>query len=122
MSDRRAELPPFDPVSMLRWSWRMAEEFRQLPDVIAQWREGVTLFLAVARRLEAATSSAEAVLAQVEAAGLVEQLQRLQTLSYEIGRATAAGSSAMGEQWLEETRRNLEAFTRLFVPPSDAAE
>lgn len=122
MSDWRAELPPFDPAAMLRWSWRMADEFRQLPDVIAQWREGVALFLAVARRLEAATSSAEDLLAQVEAAGLVEQLQQLQALSYEIGRATAAGSSAMGEQWLEETRRNLEAFTRLFVPPPDDAE
>lgn len=98
----------------------MAEELRLLPEAIAQWREGVALFLAAARRLETATTSAEAVLAQIEASGLLEQLERLQALSLEIGRQTAGGSAAVGEQVLEETRRNMEAFARLFTgPPSD---
>lgn len=122
MSDPPPTPPPFDPAAMLRWGWRMADELRRLPDAIAQWREGVALFLTVARRMEAATGSAEELLAQIEAAGLVEQLQRLQALSFEIGRHTAAGGSAVGEQLLDETRRNIEAFTRMFVPPPGDAE
>lgn len=98
----------------------MADELRRLPDAIAQWREGVALFLAAARRLETTTSSAEALLAQIEDSGLLEQLERLQALSFEIGRQTAGGSAAVGEQVLEETRRNIEAFARLFTgQPSD---
>lgn len=117
MNDQRVDLPPFDPVGLLRWSWRMAEELRQLPDAIAQWREGVALFLAVARRLESATTSAEDLLAQVEASGLLDQLERLQALSLEIGRHATAGGTVTGEQVLDETRRNIEAFTRLFTAP-----
>jgi hypothetical protein len=109
--------PPFDPLAVARWGWRMAGELSQLPDVIAQWREGVALFLAVARRLEAATGSAEELLAQIEAAGLTEQLTKLQALSFEVGRQTAAGGTAVGEQVLDEARRNIEAFTRMFAPP-----
>lgn len=117
MNDQRGDLPPLDPVGLLRWSWRMAEELRQLPDAIAQWREGVALFLAVARRLESATTSAEDLLAQVEASGLLDQLERLQALSLEIGRHATAGGTVTGEQVLDETRRNIEAFTRLFTAP-----
>lgn len=117
MNDQRVDLPPFDPVGLLRWSWRMAEELRQLPDAIAQWREGVALFLAVARQLESATTSAEDLLAQVEASGLLDQLERLQALSLEIGRHATAGGTVTGEQVLDETRRNIEAFTRLFTAP-----
>ena len=117
MNDQRGDLPPFDPVGLLRWGGRMAEELRQLPDAIAQWREGVALFLAVARRLESATTSAEDLLAQVEASGLLDQLERLQALSLEIGRHATAGGTVMGEQVLDETRRNIEAFTRLFTAP-----
>lgn len=117
MNDQRGDLPPLDPVGLLRWSWRMAEELRQLPDAIAQWREGVALFLAVARRLESATTSAEDLLAQVEASGLLDQLERLQALSLEIGRHATADGTVMGEQVLDETRRNIEAFTRLFTAP-----
>lgn len=117
MNDQRGDLPTFDPVGLLQWGWRMAEELRQLPDAIAQWREGVALFLAVARRLESATTSAEDLLAQVEASGLLDQLERLQALSLEIGRHATAGGTVMGEQVLDETRRNIEAFTRLFTAP-----
>jgi hypothetical protein len=84
----------------------------------------VALFLGVARRLEAATSNAEQLLAQVEATGLVEQLQRLQALSAEFGRQAADGGATMGEQMVDETRRNIEAITRLFgtalPPPPDS--
>lgn len=124
MSEREPRSSAFDPIAALQWSMRMAEELRQLPDAIAQWREGVALFVGVARRLEAATSNAEQLLAQVEAAGLVEQLQRLQALSFELGRHTADGGATMGEQMVDETRRNIEAITRLFggqppPPPAD---
>lgn len=113
---------PLDPVGLLQWGWRMAEEMRLLPEAIAQWREGVGLFLAAARRLETATTSAEAMLAQVEASGLLEQLERVQALSLEVGRQAAGGSAAVGEQMLDETRRNIEAFARLFAgPPSDSS-
>jgi hypothetical protein len=117
MSDQRGDPSPLDPIGLLRWGWRMAEELSQLPDAIAQWREGVALFLAVARRLESATSSAEALLAQVEASGLLDQLERLQALSLEIDRHATVGGAAMGEQVLDETRRNIEAFARLFTAP-----
>jgi hypothetical protein len=117
MSDQRGDLPPFDPVGLLRWSVRLAEELRRLPDAIAQWREGVALFLAVARRLESTTTSAEDLLSQIEASGLLDQLERLQALSLEISRHATAGGTAIGEQVLDETRRNIEAFTRLFTAP-----
>lgn len=117
MSDQRGDLPPFDPVGLLRWSVRMAEELRRLPDAIAQWREGVALFLAVARRLESATTSAEDLLSQIEASGLLDQLERLQALSLEISRHATADGTAIGEHVLDETRRNIEAFTRLFTAP-----
>ncbi len=103
----------------------MADELRQLPDAIAQWREGAALLLSVARRLEAATASAEQMLAQIEASGLLEQIQRLQALSFELGRQAAGGSATIGEQMIDETRRNIEAMTRLLTgssappPPSD---
>lgn len=121
MSDQRADPSPFDPVALLRWGWRMADELRQLPDTIAQWREGVALFLAVARRLESATSNAEDLLAQVEASGLLDQMERLQILGLEIGRRATAGGDAIGEQMIDETRRNIAAFARLLAgpPPPD---
>jgi len=123
MSDQRGDPPPFDPVGVLRWGWRMAEELARLPDAIAQWREGVALFLAAARRLESTTSSAEHLLAQVEASGLLDQLERLQALSLEIGRHATVGDAAIGGQVLDETRRNIEAFARLFtVPPSTGGD
>lgn len=117
MSDQRGDPSPLDPIGLLRWGWRMAEELSRLPDAIAQWREGVALFLAVTRRLESATSSAEELLTQVEASGLLDQLERLQALSLEIGRHATVGGAAMGEQVLDETRRNIDAFTRLFTAP-----
>jgi hypothetical protein len=120
MSDQRGDPLPFNPVGVLRWGWRMAEELARLPDAIAQWREGVALFLAVARRLESTTSSAEELLAQVEASGLLEQLERLQALSLEIGRQAPVGGTAVGGQVLGETRRNIEAFARLFTGPPPA--
>lgn len=95
----------------------MADELRRLPDAIAQWREGVAMFHTVASRLESATTSAEDLLAQVEASGLLDQLERLQALSLEIGRHATVGGTAIGEQVLDETRRNIEAFTRLFTAP-----
>lgn len=111
-------LPPLlDPFGVLRWGWRMTEELRQLPEAIAQWREGVALFLAAARRLEAVTGSAEELMAQIEASGLLEQLERLQALGLELTRQAAGGGAIVGEQVLDETRRNLEAFTRLFIGP-----
>jgi hypothetical protein len=109
--------PPLDPFEAVRWGLRMADELRQLPDAIAQWREGVTLFLAAARRMEAATKGAEDLVAQVEASGLPEQLQRLQALSMELGRQAAGGGAAFGEQMLTETRRNVEALTRMLMGP-----
>jgi hypothetical protein len=118
MTTDRPAPTPFDPFAVMRWGWRMADELSHLPEAIAQWREGVALFLAVARRLEAATGSAEDLLAQVEASGLTEQLGKLQALSFELGRQTAAGGTVVGEQVLDEARRNIEAFTRLFAPPS----
>ena len=120
-ADDQRDRPGFDPLDPIRWSWRMAEELRQLPDAIAQWREGVALFLAAARRMEAATASAEELLAQVEASGLPEQLQRLQALSRELGRQAAGGGAALGEQMLDETRRNVETLTRMLmgVPPEE---
>lgn len=117
MSEHEPRSSAFDPIAALQWSMRMADELRQLPDAIAQWREGVALFVGVARRLEAATSNAEQLLAQVEAAGLVEQLQRLQALSFEFGRQAADGGATIGEQMVDETRRNIEAITRLFGGP-----
>ena len=117
MTGERPAAAPFDPLAVARWGWRMAEELSQLPEAIAQWREGVALFLAVARRLEAATGSAEELLAQIEAAGLTDQLAKLQALSFEVGRQSAVGGTAVGEQVLDEARRNIEAFTRLFAPP-----
>lgn len=122
MSDHDQRPPGFDPIAVLQWSLRMADELRQLPEAIAQWREGVALFVGVARRLEQTTSSAEQLVAQLEAAGLVEQLQRLQALSFEFGRQTADGGATIGEQVVDETRRNIEAITRMFSappPPSD---
>jgi hypothetical protein len=124
MTDHGQRPPVLDPFAALQWSLRMADELRQLPEAIAQWREGVALFVGVARRLEAATSNAEQLLAQVEATGLVEQLQRMQALSVEFGRQAADGGATMGEQMVEETRRNIEAITRLFgaslPPPQDS--
>ncbi|HEX6257445.1 MAG TPA: hypothetical protein VFZ70_16670 [Euzebyales bacterium] len=117
MTGERPAVAPFDPLAVARWGWRMAEELSQLPEAIAQWRQGVALFLAVARRLEAATGSAEELLAQIEASGLTDQLAKLQALSFEVGRQTAVGGTAVGEQVLDEARRNIEAFTRLFAPP-----
>ncbi len=120
-ADGQGGRPGFDPLDPIRWSWRMADELRQLPDAIAQWREGVALFLAAARRMEAATANAEEVLAQIEASGLPEQLQRLQAVSMELGRQAAGGRAALSEEMFTETRRNVEALTRMLMgtPPEE---
>lgn len=120
-ADHQRDRPSFDPVEAVRWGWRMADELRHLPDAMAQWREGVALFLAAARRMEAATASAEELLAQVEAAGLPEQVPRLQAISMELGRQAAGGGAPIGDQMLSETRRNVEALTRMLMgaPPEE---
>lgn len=121
-ADGQGGRPGFDPRDPIRWIWRTAEELRQLPDAIAQWREGVALFLAAARRMEAATANAEEVLAQIEASGLPEQLLRLQAVSMELGRqAAGGGGAAFGEEMFTETRRNVEALTRVLMgtPPEE---
>lgn len=100
----------------------MADELRHLPDAIAQWREGVTLFLSVARRLEATTATAEQLLAQAEAAGFVEQLERLQALGVELSRQAAGSGATVGEHMIDETRRNIEAVTRLLSGPPPRSE
>jgi hypothetical protein len=109
--------PPFDPAAAVRWGQRMAQELVRLPDSIAQWREGVALFLSVARRMEAVTTAAEQLLAQVEASGVPEQLERLNRLWLEMGSAMTGGGATFGEQVIEETRRNVAALTRLFGEP-----
>lgn len=120
-AEEQRHRPSVNPLEAIRWGWRMAEELRHLPDAIAQWREGVELFLASARRMEAATASAEQLLAQVEASRLPEQVQRLQALSMELGRQAAGGSAALSEQMVSETQRNVEALTRMLMgaPPQE---
>lgn len=110
---------PFDPLGALRWGQRMADELVRLPDAIAQWREGVAIFINVARRMEMVTASAEQLLEQIEASGVPEQLERLNRLGMELTREVAGGGAAVGEQMLDETRRNVAALTRLFAqaPP-----
>jgi hypothetical protein len=107
-------LPPFDPAAAVRWGQRMAHELVRLPDSIAQWREGVALFLNVARRMDAVTTTAEQLLAQVEASGVPEQLERLNRMRLDMSRALAGGGASVGEQVLEETRRSVAVLTRLF--------
>lgn len=111
--------PLFDPMAALQWGRRMSEELVRLPDAIAQWREGVAIFVGVARRLEAVTASAEHLLDQIEASGVPEQLERLNRLGLELTREVTAGGAGIGEQMLDETRRNVAALTRLFAqrPP-----
>ena len=108
---------PFDPAAAVRWGQRMAYELVRLPDSIAQWREGVALFLSVARRMEAVTTAAEQLLEQVEASGVPEQLERLNQLWLDLNSAVAGGGATFGEQVIEETRRNVAALTRLFGEP-----
>jgi hypothetical protein len=107
-------LPPFDPMGALRWGQRMAEELARLPDAIAQWREGVAIFVGVARRMEAVTASAEHLLEQIDASGVPEQLERLNRLGRDLTREVTSGGATVGEQMLNETRRNVAALTRLF--------
>jgi len=114
--------PLFDPMAALQWGRRMSEELVRLPDAIAQWREGVAIFVGVARRLEAVTASAEHLLDQIDASGVPEQLERLNRLGLELTREVAGGGAAVGEQMLDETRRNVAALTRLFAqrPPGQS--
>jgi hypothetical protein len=114
--------PLFDPMAALQWGRRMSEELVRLPDAIAQWREGVAIFVGVARRLEAVTASAEHLLDQIEASGVPEQLERLNRLGLELTREVTGGGTAIGEQMLDETRRNVAALTRLFAqrPPGQS--
>jgi hypothetical protein len=114
--------PLFDPMAALQWGRRMSEELVRLPDAIAQWREGVAIFVGVARRLEAVTASAEHLLDQIEASGVPEQLERLNRLGLELTREVTAGGAGIGEQMLDETRRNVAALTRLFAqrPPGQS--
>ena len=101
----------------------MAQELVRLPDSIAQWREGVALFLNAARRMDAVTTAAEQLVAQIEASGVPEQLERLNRIWLDMGRAMASGGATMGDQVLEETRRNVAALTRLFgEPPRDRTD
>ena len=114
--------PLFDPMAALQWGRRMSEELVRLPDAIAQWREGVAIFVGVARRLEAVTASAEHLLDQIEASGVPEQLESLNRLGLELTREVTGGGAAIGEQMLDETRRNVAALTRLFAqrPPGQS--
>jgi len=114
--------PLFDPMAALQWGRRMTDELVRLPDAIAQWREGVAIFVGVARRLEAVTASAEHLLDQIDASGVPEQLERLNRLGLELTREVAGGGAAVGEQMLDETRRNVAALTRLFAqrPPGQS--
>jgi len=118
-ADDRPPPPPFDPAAAFRWGQRMASELIRLPDAIAQWREGVALFLSVARRMEAVTTTAEELIAQVEASGVPEQLERLNRLWLDMSRAVAGGGATIGGQVLEETRRNVAALTQLFGEPPE---
>lgn len=124
--DPAPPLPPFDPVAALRWGRRMTEELVRLPDAIAQWREGVAIFVGVARRLETVTASAEHLLEQIDASGVPEQLERLNRLGLELTREMTremtGGGATVGEQMLDETRRNVAALTRLFAqrPPGQS--
>jgi hypothetical protein len=107
----------------LRWGQRMAEELARLPDAIAQWREGVAIFVGVARRMEAVTASAEHLLEQIDASGVPEQLERLNRLGLALTREVTGGGATAGEQMLNETRRNVAALTRLFEPrPPEQAD
>lgn len=115
MSDS-GQRPQFDPLNALRWGQRMVDELAALPDAIAQWREGVTVFLGVARRLERVTSSAEHLLEQIDASGVPEQLERLNRIGLELTRDLTGGGATVGEQVLNETRRNVAALTQLLAP------
>ncbi|HSK90229.1 MAG TPA: hypothetical protein VK875_02845 [Euzebyales bacterium] len=122
MTDADRPTPPLDPLAALRWGQRMADELIRLPDVIAQWREGVAIFVGVARRLEAVTVTAEQLLQQIDASGVPEQLERLNRLGRDLSREVA-GTATAGEQVLDETRRNVAALTRLFTqPPPEAGQ
>lgn len=94
----------------------MVDELAALPDAIAQWRESVTVFLGVARRLERVTSSAEHLLEQIDASGVPEQLERLNRIGLELTRDVTGGGATVSEQVLNETRRNVAALTQLFAP------
>lgn len=115
MSDS-GQRPQFDPLNALRWGQRMVDELAALPDAITQWRESVTIFLGVARRLERVTSSAEHLLEQIDASGVPEQLERLNRIGLELTRDLTGGGATVGEQVLNETRRNVAALTQLLAP------
>ena len=114
--------PPFDPMDAVRWGQRMAQELVRLPDSIAQWREGVAIFVGVARRLETVTAAAEQLLEQIDASGVPEQLERLNRLGLALTRDVASGGAAVGEQMLNDTVRNVTALTRLFGQPPTRPE
>lgn len=116
MSQQQSTPTPFDPMGTLRWGQRMVDELAALPDAIAQWREGVAIFVGVARRLEHVTVSAERLLEQIEASGVPEQLERLNRLGLELTREFTGTGATAGEQMLNETRRNVAALTQLFAP------
>jgi DNA-binding IclR family transcriptional regulator len=107
--------PPFDPATVVRWGQRMVQEVIRLPDSIAQWREGVAIFLTVAQRMEAVTATAEQLLKQLEDAGVPEQLDRLNRLWLDLTAAMTGGGATVGEQVVEETRRNVAALMKMFT-------
>jgi hypothetical protein len=107
--------PLFDPAAAVRWGQRMAQEVIRLPDAIAQWREGVAIFLGVAQRMEAVTATAEQLLKQLEDAGVPEQLDRLNRLWPYLTAAMTGGGATVGEQVVEETRRNVAALMKMFT-------
>lgn len=103
-------------MGVLRWGQRMVDELTLLPDAIGQWREGVNIFVGVARRLERVTASAEHLLEQIDASGVPEQLERLNRVGLELTRDLTGGGASVGEQVLSETKRNVAALTQLFAP------
>ena len=115
MTAPEAARPLFDPAAAVRWGQRMGQELIRLPDTMAQWREGVEIFLGVAQRMEAVTASAEQLLKQLHDAGLPEQAERLSKLWLDLTAAMASGGANLGEQVVEETRRNVAALVKLFA-------
>jgi hypothetical protein len=112
--NRPPPLPLFDPAAVMRWGQRLTQELVRLPDSIAQWREGVALFLDAARRMDAVTTAAEDLFAQIEASGVPEQIERLNRMWLDVSRTMASGGATVGEQVIEEARRSVTELGRLF--------
>jgi hypothetical protein len=65
--------------------------------------------------MEAVTAAAEQLLKQLHDAGLPEQAERLSKLWLDLTAAMASGGANLGEQVVEETRRNVAALVKLFA-------